>query len=373
MRRFHAAIGAAAILIGGAVIVAAPVPGNKSGLVVHEWGTFSSFSGSDGVAAQFHPEGGGDLPSFVYSSVRFVKGASAGTVSLETPVIYFYSDRPVTASVRADFPAGIFTEWFPQAGRPTEKALSWNDVRVRPGEPGTLPTVPGPTRYYAAREVNAAPLTVVNKEEQREIHENERFLFYRGVGSPKTPLAVTALGGDSFSLRATADAPIAAALLMEVKGKQLRFRQLDPIVAGMAASATLPSEWTAAEPARAALVTILVKSGLFEKEAKAMVKTWESAWLGDDGTRVLYILPNAWTDRTLPLKVTPTPDALVRVMVGRHDLLTPEREHEIDGLMRRLNGAEGQDQKSAEAALAKLGRFAWPARQQAEQRLAPRR
>jgi hypothetical protein len=221
--------------------------------------------------------------------------------------------------------------------------------------------------------VNAAPLTVVNKEEQREIHENERFLFYRGVGSPKTPLAVTALGGDSFSLRATADAPIAAALLMEVKGKQLRFRQLDPIVAGMAASATLPSEWTAAEPARAALVTILVKSGLFEKEAKAMVKTWESAWLGDDGTRVLYILPNAWTDRTLPLKVTPTPDALVRVMVGRHDLLTPEREHEIDGLMRRLNGAEGQDQKSAEAALAKLGRFAWPARQQAEQRLAPRR
>src|SRR5882757_4452339 len=147
MRKIHAAIGAVAILLGSAAIIAAPVPASRTGLVVHEWGTFSSFSGSDGVAAQFHPDGGGDLPSFVYSSVRFLKVAYAGTVSLETPVIYFYSDRPVTASVRAHFPAGVFTEWFPQAGRPTEKVLSWNDVRVHPGEPGTLPTVPGPTRY----------------------------------------------------------------------------------------------------------------------------------------------------------------------------------------------------------------------------------
>ena len=50
-----------------------------------------------------------------------------------------------------------------------------------------------------------------------------------------------------------------------------------------------------------------------------MVKTWESAWLGTDGTRVLYLLPLAWTDRTLPLKLTPAADVLVRVMVGRHD------------------------------------------------------
>jgi len=101
-----------------------------------------------------------------------------------------------------------------------------------------------------------------------------------------------------------------------------------------------------------------------------MVKTWESAWFGEDGTRVLYILPKDWTDRTLPLKVTPTPDTLVRVMVGRHDVLTPEREREIEELTRKI---DGPDRQEAYAALAKLGRFAEPARAQAEKRLARRR
>jgi hypothetical protein len=366
------AAGAVLALAVGTLTPAAPAPQVSNKLVVHEWGTFSSFSGSDGVAAQFYPKGS-DLPPFVYSSVRYSKEGIAGTVSLETPVLYFYADKPVTASVRADFPAGVFTEWFPQAGWPVNKTITWADVRVRPGEPGTLPTAPGKTHYFAAREVDAAPVTVVTKDEHREIHENERFLFYRGVGDPKTPLAVKALGSGTFSLRVTGDAPIAAALLMEVKAKQVRFRQIDALAAGPAVTATLPADWTAVEPVRATLVTTLVQAGLFEKEARAMVKTWESAWFGDDGTRVLYVLPKTWTDRTLPLKVTPTPDAVVRVMVGRHDVLTPEREREIDGLVPRIYGPEGQDRTAALAALNRLGRFSGPALDQADQRRAKRR
>jgi hypothetical protein len=282
-------------------------------------------------------------------------------------VRYFYADRPVTAAVRAEFPSGGFTEWFPQAGRPTQKVLNWSDIRVRPAEPGPLPTAPGPTRYYAAREVDATPITVVNQEEHHEIRETERFLFYRGVGDPRTPLAVLAHGGGSFSVRNCGATALNGALLMEIKAGQVRFRQLDSIPAGSAAVATLPAEWTTLEPVRATLVNTLIRAGLFEKEARAMVKTWESAWFGDDGTRVLYVLPSAWTDRTLPLKVTPPPDVLVRVMVGRNDVLTPEKEQEIDGLVNRLKGPE---KNSAETALHKLGRFEWPARQQAEQRLA---
>jgi hypothetical protein len=382
MRRFHAAIGAAAILIGSAIIVAAPIPANRTGLVVHEWGTFSSFSGSDGVPAKFYADGR-DLPSFVHSSAGFAegeaytklftKGENAAIVSLETPVLYFYTDRPLTATVRADFPTGAFTEWFPQAGRVDRKRLTWTDVRVRPAEAGTLATEKGPTRYYAAREVDAAPLMVVHKIGAAEVREHERFLFYRGVGDPALPLTVRALGRGEFSLQATGEERIAAAVLVEARAGRVRFRPIDPIPAGATARATLPAEWDTGEPVRAALVGMLVQAGLFGKEAQAMVKTWESAWLGTDGTRVLYFLPAGWTDRTLPLKVTPSPDTLVRVLLGRHDVLTPERELEIDGLARQINGAGGSDQKSAEAALAKLGRFAWPARQQAEQRLARRR
>ena len=40
-----------------------------SDLVVHEWGTFTSVSGSDGVSLEWRPlSGPSDLPSFVYGS-----------------------------------------------------------------------------------------------------------------------------------------------------------------------------------------------------------------------------------------------------------------------------------------------------------------
>jgi hypothetical protein len=381
MRANRALFGTAAVLACAAyaITTAAPVPAGRSGLIVHEWGTFSSFSGSDGVPAQFYPNGN-DLPAFVYSSARPKKGDSPylyfakdeypAIVSLETPVLYFYTDRPLTASVRADFPAGKFTEWFPQAGRPEAKTLTWSDIRVRPAEAGTPPTRPEPAHYYAARDVDAAPVMVVTKDANREVREHERFLFYRGTGNPKTPLSVAATGGGTFVLRKTGDEPIPAGLLVEVKSGRVRSRELDPLTSSAPLDVTLPAEWTGVEPARACLVAMLVRAGLFEKEARAMVKTWESTWFGDDGTRVLYLLPSGWTDRTLPLKVTPQPDAVMRVMVGRHDVLTPERETEIDALVQQSAGPDGPAKKAADAALAKLGRFQWPAQQQSQKRLA---
>ena len=69
------------------------------------------------------------------------------------------------------------------------------------------------------------------------------------------------------------------------------------------------------------VVAALVTAGLYPKEATAMVDTWKDQWFAEQGTRVLYILPRAWTDRTLPLDVSPRPDRVVRVM----ELLTPSR------------------------------------------------
>src|SRR5687768_4370340 len=64
----------------------------------------------------------------------------------------------------------------------------------------------------------------------------------------------------------------------------------------------------------------LVSEGLYEREATAMVKTWEDSWFGEQGLRVLYVLPRAWTDRTLPLSIEPKPKEIVRVMVGRAEM-----------------------------------------------------
>src|SRR5262245_17687889 len=88
---------------------------DPKGFVIHEWGTFSTFSGSDGAYLKFYPNDR-DLPDFVYSRHRDVKGGLPDAfVSLETPVMYFYSDRALTASVHVDFPKGMVTEWYPQS------------------------------------------------------------------------------------------------------------------------------------------------------------------------------------------------------------------------------------------------------------------
>src|SRR5213076_1849276 len=69
MRATRALIGAAAVLAlaAGVMSMAAPAPPASSSFIVHEWGTFSSFSGSDGAALKFHPANS-DLPAFVYRS-----------------------------------------------------------------------------------------------------------------------------------------------------------------------------------------------------------------------------------------------------------------------------------------------------------------
>ena len=38
-----------------------------------------------------------------------------------------------------------------------------------------------------------------------------------------------------------------------------------------------------------------------------MVKTWKDSWFAEDGVRILYVLPQSWTERTLPMLLNPTP------------------------------------------------------------------
>src|SRR5262249_28234328 len=126
------------------------------------------------------------------------------------------------------------------------------------------------------------------------------------------------------------------------------------------------------QPAELAEVMVkqLTAAGLYEKEARAMVKTWDTAWFGEDGTRVLYLVPRGRTDELLPLTVEPKPDEVVRVLVGRHDFLTPEQEANAERQLRRLKAAQAEAQ-DAEKELQGVGRFSYQARYLAEQRLQP--
>src|SRR6266850_7613020 len=94
---------------------------------VHEWGTFTSVQGADGVQREWNPLISTELPAFVYdlakpsgnprrASTAFgAKSAFRTLQRMETPVIYFYSDRERSVEVTVRFPQGIITEWYPQA------------------------------------------------------------------------------------------------------------------------------------------------------------------------------------------------------------------------------------------------------------------
>jgi len=62
---------------------------------------------------------------------------------------------------------------------------------------------------------------------------------------------------------------------------------------------------------------------------------------------------------------------LVRVLVGRHDFLTPEQEANADRLAQRTRAAQ-DELDAAEKELLKIGRFADQARQMAAKRLQTR-
>ena len=377
----------------------APPPAPAARLVAHEWGTFTSFSGADGVPVGFEPNNN-DLPYFVYYA-RDTEGkggrlARGGLVSMETPVVYFYADKETKVSVKVDFPKGWITEWFPFASAaPVRTATSdkaggqsirW-DVKLTPGEPERFPRE-RPNRegvenpYYHARETAAVPLQAEvaapgNRDNERydehalhggTVIQREKFLFYRGVGTFPPPVTVRALGGDKVRVMNAAGGKATGLVLVTVRGGKLGFRPVGELESGATTEAQLPT----ADGTRADLGAFLVKeltaAGLYEKEAKAMVKTWDSAWFGEEGTRLLYLVPRAKTDELLPLTMDPKPTELVRVLVGRHDFLTPEAEAVALREMKRLRAAQAE-MDAAVAGLNKLGRFSGQAQQMAAKRL----
>jgi hypothetical protein len=90
---------------------------NAHELVVHEWGTFTSVAGSDGTMLAGLEVEEETLPRFVHAIGAFgprVKGIERPvrgvTVKMETPVLYFYSNEPLTVRVDVGFNGGSISQ-----------------------------------------------------------------------------------------------------------------------------------------------------------------------------------------------------------------------------------------------------------------------
>jgi hypothetical protein len=383
-----------ALLIAG-LAIAAPVGAEPPPVnyIAHEWGTFTSVQGADGIQMSWNPLTASELPKFVYDLMRgracetlnLSKTAFIARQRMETPVIYFHSDQVFNVDVDVNFPNGNITEWYPYGSRPMpakrgKPLMSWPGVTVIPsgsveakGLEAKLLKESSGSHYYAARKAEADYISVTNSQGAPEV---EKFLFYRGVGDFVAPLQVTIPDANNPELRLenTGDQNLQSLFVVRV-GEGLMTITPAGDLAGKANTTAGMDIPIPIEEGRAKLGIMLreslTRAGLTTTEADAMVKTWDDSWFGERGVRVLYILPQTWADSILPLKLDPTPNQLVRVFVGRAEVLTPQVEKALSQAIDRAKpddlAARAETVKSIQSL--GLGRFLEPAfRRIAQQR-----
>src|SRR5258708_26615273 len=96
-----ALVAATAIPVGTRLFAQERARRDPARLVAHEWGTFTTVAGADGAPMEWRPlTAPSGLPGFVHGGKGTDwKGIYRGKVRMETPVIYFYSDRATDVSV----------------------------------------------------------------------------------------------------------------------------------------------------------------------------------------------------------------------------------------------------------------------------------
>lgn len=352
-------------------------------LTVHEWGTFLTMSGSDGVTldGMYHEEHA--LPDFVHARSKDQLRMHSALTKGETPVIYFYTKRPQAVRVRVDFPGGLWTQWYPQAnlvgpgltgvGAPPNLHnghIEWQvDILPASSKTPALPATSKDALWNYARDVDAAFVSTTDHTTGTARGEMERFLFYRGLGSAKMPLEASSSGGGTLALKeengATAESVHHLFILRVENGKGV-YRYIPSLKSGESLSKVIPA-MTGAKPMAEFTKSIsddlagrLVESGLYEKEARAMVNTWKNSYFGSEGVRVLYVLSPEWTDKFIPMQLEPRPAKLVRVMVGRTELLTAEREKRAEAAVGELASTDSATREKAYAFLRDQGRYVEP-------------
>jgi len=342
-------------------------------LTVHEWGTFTSIAGKNGQAVEWRPlpiTGTTDLPEFVehFSMANFKLGLR-GTIRMETPVMYFYSPQDAKVSVKVSFAKGIITEWYPHALHveprgvlrntdldqlQTNGTIAWDNVSITPGLAPDLLREDRESRYYTARETASSPVSVTTPNGDQQ----EKFLFYRGVSSSPLPLSAELDSDGRMWVKNLGHEEIPAIILLERRGKAVGYSS----VSALADDAVLdpPELNDSVESLCAELEGILVERGLYPDEASAMVRTWRDSWF-EEGSRLIYIVPGGFVDNILPVAIDPTPAKIVRVFVGRLEIVTP-------ATVRAVQTAVASND---EATLKKYGRFLEPILEVARENQSP--
>jgi len=376
----------------------------------HEWGTFTSLVGSNGITqhGMYHEDevlpsfvhGFGELapsptpnpPGLVPSPRKPCRGkgcffdefyeSNVISQKMETPVIYFYMNEaekaavlPKKVLVNVKFPQGLITDTFPapvqSLPRPGANISPINgsanfDINILPQTSGGIPAVESGNIYGHAR--------LTDSQIVESAGESEKFIFYRGLGQFQPKFQITSNTGD-IKIGGTSTAVPSEAFLISVndlgisagykvgsslgkEGLHVSNEEISRLKLGADVNVPANRKISNQLQLRNSLIRSLTNAGLKTDEAVAMVNTWEHGYLKTPGLRLLYVLPRAEADEILPLAMIPQAEKLERVFVGRIEVLTDLEELELVAKIKsELNGLN----------VVALGRFAESKLRRAEQ------
>lgn len=364
-------------------LIAFAVPLHAGGsFVVHEWGTFTSVHASDGTLLSGLEREEHRLPNFVRSHAGF-SPANKGwdrpvknvTIKMETPVLYFYAEKETPVTVDVGFNGGSISQWYPErsAGeelpalpRPVTDiaqlremapvdfakgfsgSIQWKvsvlapDTKEKINAPVSWETPQWPrARVVGANLIKGPPGYVETGRADFSMTAPvvEGFLFYRGIGHFSVPLSVRVSETGVMTLVNGGDADIPFVWIYDNREQAGgRYAWEGSLAEGEVRRVEQAKLHLGPERTQT-LLEPLKAAGLTEAEARAMLATWKESYFDAPGLRVFWIVPRAFTDRILPISITPKPDKLERVLVGRSEVLTPAFERELVDGFRRDGGA----------------------------------
>jgi len=311
---------------------------------VHEWGTFTSVVGSDGVQLTGLEAEEHALPPFVESfsgiapaNKGFDRPLRGVTVKMETPVIYFYAKEPLSVHVSVLFHGGSISQWYPSRvsgenvpepafgsviapvldfSKGHEGSAAWDVAVLSPSSTEKINAL----HVYETPQWPRARVAEANLVRGPK-GEVENFIFYRGVARFGLPLEITSGKGGTLHLKNRGAQPLP---FLWIYRKETATTAPLSWVGSLGAGETKTPERLVQQEVKFA--EALTAAGLTAEEAKALMATWRESYFDAPGLRVFWIVPRAFTDSILPLSISPQPSQIVRVMVGRTEVLTPEFE-----------------------------------------------
>lgn len=371
------------------LFAAASLTSARAELTVHEWGTFTSVNASDGVLLSGLEREEHPLPNFVRSLTGFSPGSKGWnrpvknvTIKMETPVLYFYSDREQPVKIEVGFHGGSISQWYPErsGGEPMPDAphsqmsvvppvdftknyaggIRWDVTVLAPdtteviNAPKSWETPQWPrARVRGANLVKGLPgfIETGQSDSLATAPVVEGFLFYRGIGNFELPIHLSFEGNSRLLVANRGKVPISRYWVLQrtsepksgvgvdqwfasagaLKPGEIGRHDIGYGGGGMTASSSTVREQD--------MPAALMEAGLTAKEAAAMLATWKESYFDAPGLRVFWIVPRAFTDRILPISITPAPGKLERVLVGRSEVLTPAFEKELVAGFRADGGA----------------------------------